>query len=223
MTIQEYTQKLAAILTLTLSRSDVDEVITETTSHLSDRSQELIAAGYPTAEAERLAVQEFGEVSDIAVGIAKEFPPKPLIDSKEIWWVPEVILMMLLVLATVVFSSSVAIVGTWRAVYNVIALYIGAMPMMVIPGLFASLSRIKYRRFAIIPMVRRMASYGMILSVIGAAVIVSSRWTRNQTFVTMDFVFLGFAALTVIGYFIMAILANDGWGQNAFFQRFRRS
>jgi hypothetical protein len=223
MTIQEYTQKLAAILSLTLSRSDVTAVIAETTSHLTDRAEELRAASHSTVDAERLAVEEFGEVSEIAVAIATEFPPRPPIDPADVWWVPEVLLAMLLALATIVFSNSVAIVGTRQAVHSVIAMYLGAMPMMVVPGFFASLSRIKYRRFVVIAMVRRLALYGVILAGIGATAIVCLRWTGNETHETMDYVYLGFAALTCMGYCTMAFLSCDGKAQDAFFQRFRRS
>ena len=223
MTINEYTQRLTDLLTLTLASQDVEEVAAETKSHLLERADELRSVGRTDIDAQTQAVAEFGDVSEIATSIAKEFPPKPPFNADRLKWMPEVLVGVFLALSVYVFAESYRLFGFARGMESAVQVYLGSTPMMVIPGLFAALSRIKYRRFRVISLVRRLATYGAFLAIFGMSVLVTLRITASQPLTGIDLMYAGFSTVTVFGYLAMQFLCRDGKMQRAVFRKLRRS
>jgi hypothetical protein len=92
--ISAYTTSLRSLLGMTLSSEYVEEAVSEVHSHLRERAGELRATGEP--EPEEMAVQQFGPVGEIAAELAKGYPPKPMLNPRLLFWLPEAALASLL-------------------------------------------------------------------------------------------------------------------------------
>ena len=209
MTIETYLFELKAILRKTLSEQDIEEVSIETSDHLQERTDELISAGMSEAKAQNEAVRQFGDVSEIAQSIAKEFPPCPPFNVNAIRLLPEAILVIFVGLATFGYLQARQSQDVGNSIESAVSIVLGSTPMLVIPGIFAALSKIRFRRFRIAASISRLSAYGAGFAFVGIGTIAFVRFTNHQLFGGMDFYYGATAVATLLGYAFMRYLINQ--------------
>jgi len=205
-TINGYASELRETLGRTLCFQDAEEIATEATNHLFERAAELELAGLSTREAEQQAVYEFGDLSELAMELTKGYPPRPPVDPSRIKWLPEIVLAVTLALAAFSFSIYRGARGLEAAAQNLIP----SMAMLMVPGLTAGLSRLKYRRLRALAVLTRMANYGMILNLCATACLVGLQMTGKATLVSIFPVLYVFSAASTLMYAVMRITFTDG-------------
>ncbi|AIE84402.1 hypothetical protein [Fimbriimonas ginsengisoli] len=204
--IDTYVSELRQMLERTLSTQYAEEIAAEAKNHLSERAAELRAIGRSAMDAEALAVQEFGELGEIAVELADGYPPKSAMDARRLGPLPEIALGVMLSIAGYGFS----IYGGWRGVEAAAGILLPSMPMLMVPGLTAGLGRLKYRRLRPLAILVRMANYGLCLTLVAAACLLGLQLTGRAALTTVLPLEYAFAAAVVVMYSVMRMSSTDG-------------
>ncbi len=208
MTIPEYVGDLKQTLALTLAQEDVEEAIAEVQVHLEDRRDELAAADVAVSEAEQRAVQEFGALPVIIKAFKQTYPPKPPLDPKKVAWVPEAFMMIWLGIAAYVLTST----GGFQGVVAVASMAVTNSTMLVIPGLFGGLGRLKYRKLRIVKLQVRMANYGIGMALLGGVILVGVTLAGKNTLAGLLPFHLCFVVTSSLGYLVMRMSLSNGKG-----------
>ena len=217
MNIHEYLAQLEAELSKTFHRSTVDDLVAETSNHLTEQADDLSATGLSRTEAEQLAVQQFGTVQEISESLLTEYPPKPPIDPSRMRLLPEVLLAVFGLIAGFIFWEGFKLHGLGLGLQNAVASYILSTPMMVIPGVMAALTRIKFRRFRVAAMVRRLGLYGFTLATSGIAILIGVAFATRTPLGFSEYMYFGFGGVTILGYGVMEFLSRNGEVQDRIF------
>ena len=205
MKINEYVQRLRELLGKSLSKAQVEEAVFEARSHLEDRAQELIGTGQTPEQAEQQAVEEFGESSVIAAEFQAVYPPQPLVEESKLKWLSRGLVAIWCSLAVFVFLTA----GGLKGLGAVASMAITNSPMLVIPGVFGALGRVKNRklRAALLPV--KFANIGLGMALFGAVVLVGlTLFGKNQDAAMLPF-HLCFAAASILGYTFMWLVQSN--------------
>jgi hypothetical protein len=203
---ETYTSQLRTILSQTLCPEYVDEIVSETASHLGERAEELRATGVNALEAERQATTEFGDLPSIAVELASGYPPKPPFDPKRVRWVPEIFLLINLLLGAYMYSNYGGARGLETAAQGLIP----AAPLWIIPGMTAGLARLKYRRLRPLAVHIRMANYGLAVILAGTISLIYLQVTGRSTLTSVYPISYTIGAAGILGYLLMRGANKDG-------------
>jgi hypothetical protein len=115
-------------------------------------------------DADWQAAEDFGNIQEIAVELARGYPPKRPIETSRVRWLPELGLAAMLLCAGYAYH----IYGGMRGVEEACASTNSAMAMLVVPGMFSALGRLKYSRQRACAIQIRMANYAVAMSLFQA-------------------------------------------------------
>jgi len=205
-TVAAYTSELRGALGRTLSSQDAEEIAAEAVNHLSERTAELRLSGLSDSDAEKQAIHEFGDLSELAIELTKGYPPRAPFDPSRMRWLPEIGLAAMLGFAAYSFSIYRGARGLEAGAQNLIP----SMAMLILPGMTAGLSRLKYRRLRPLSVLTRMATYGMVLNLGSTAILVALQIVGKATLVIMFPVLYAFSLASTLMYVSMRVSFTDG-------------
>lgn len=206
MTVNQYTNDLKAILSEKISVDHSEEAVEETRGHLQDRTDEIMKTGVDRVDAENVAIQEFGPLDDIAKEFLDSFPPKPPFEARWLSRAFAGIAVIWVGLAAFIFFSMPPVKG----LEAVAQMLVSNAPMLVVPGVFAGLSRVKYHRFRAARGVIVMATTGFAMAVIGGATLLVYRILGLSSNPELMPLFMGMLACSCAGYILMCNLNASG-------------
>jgi len=215
--IVTYTKDLRALLAKTLSSQDAEDIAMEAQNHMSERASELERAGMTALEAEQQATQDFGDIKEMSVELAKGYPPKPPLDPSKLRWLPELSVVIFLGFAATTYSIYHGARGVESAAQNLIP----STLMLIVPGMMTGLGRLKYPRIRPISTLSRMATYGLILSLSSTACLVVLQISGKATLTETFPMFYGFCTASVVLYGIMLTTFKNGKAYNFVRRRLR--
>jgi len=204
--VAAYASELREALGRTLTSQDAEEIAAEAINHLSERTAELRLSGISASDAETQAIHEFGDLSELAMELTKGYPPKTPVDPTRMKWLPEIALAVILAIAVFSFSIYHGDRGFEAGAQNLIP----SMAMLILPGMMAGLSRLKYRRLRPLSVLTRMANYGMLLNFGATSCLVALQMTGKAALVSMFPVLYAFSACSTLMYVIMRVSFTNG-------------
>ncbi len=204
--IDNYVSDLTRILEQTLSSQYAEEIAAETKNHLCERATELRESGRNFADAESTAIEEFGELRDLSIELAKGYPPKTAVEPRRLRFLPEIAVIVLLFIS----SYSYTVYGGWRGIETAAGLLLTSMPILMVPGMVAGLGRLKYRRLHPVATLFRLSTYGLVLCLISAACLVGIQVAGKGTLVSVFPIYYAFASATLVMYSLMRISFTNG-------------
>ncbi len=207
--IEYYCAELRSILLATLSPDYVDEVVAEASNHLAERAEQLCASGMNSKDAEERAVGEFGPADEIALAMAKEYPPRTSDPRAPNRRTPEGALVIQLLSAAVFgfFGYQVSpYAGLEFASFVVVA-----SATVTCPGaFFSALARLRYPRMRPVPILVRSINYALGVGLIGTSCLLALKATSHVfAWFVYPFTFLIYAD-TVLVYALMRATSSNG-------------
>jgi hypothetical protein len=207
-TIFGYVADLREILGCKLNQEDVEEAVCEVKAHLVERSEELRLSGMTPADSDTQAIKEFGDVREIADGLAANYAPKPPFNGNAVRRLPEFGVGFILLMGGVMFS----LYGGARGLESACLGVVPTTPMLVIPGFFGAMGKLKHRRMKVVVAVPRMAAYGAAIALVSCLCLAALQLTGHGTLTSMYVFEYASGTTTLVLYSLMqAINGSSGF------------